>query len=117
MWRCLTSGKVHICDATCTERIAWGPNEAICRISRKVFPLSEGERTYVRRVLSKRNVRDGEDAHAPAEVPQPFCAPALAPVLQAPGTYGGYKRQRSGSPDSPFCALPINAPANGDMMS
>ena len=56
----MSSGKLHICDATCEERIAWGPNECICRISRRVTPLTHNEASYVRRVLSKRSARDDD---------------------------------------------------------
>jgi len=38
MYRCLSSGNVHICDANCNQRMDYGPNEEICYVSRKIFP-------------------------------------------------------------------------------
>ena len=48
MWRCLSSGMVHVCDQNCKQRLDYGPNEEICFISRRVFPKSESRMTRKR---------------------------------------------------------------------
>ncbi|WZN63622.1 hypothetical protein HKI87_08g51710 [Chloropicon roscoffensis] len=37
MFRCLSTGHVHICDCNCRNRVDYGPNEEICFVSRRVF--------------------------------------------------------------------------------
>lgn len=36
MFRCLSTGHVHICDCNCRNRVDYGPNEEICFVSRRV---------------------------------------------------------------------------------
>merc|ERR1711977_136753 len=41
MFRCVSTGSVHICDQNCNQKIDYGPNEQICYVSRKVFQKEE----------------------------------------------------------------------------
>lgn len=43
MYECAASGQVHICDQNCTQRIVYDNVSTICRLSRKVFPLTADE--------------------------------------------------------------------------
>ncbi|GIL82968.1 hypothetical protein Vretimale_8490 [Volvox reticuliferus] len=38
MYRCVTSGLVHICDSTCNQRLYHDRYHTICRISKKLHP-------------------------------------------------------------------------------
>lgn len=39
LFRCAASGATHICDATCDQRVLYDPTTAICRLSKRLFPL------------------------------------------------------------------------------
>ena len=38
VYRCISSGMLHVCDANCTSRVYRDPYSSICLISRKVCP-------------------------------------------------------------------------------
>ncbi|KAK9819472.1 hypothetical protein WJX74_010786 [Apatococcus lobatus] len=38
VWLCTSSGKHHVCDRTCDQRIFWGNHHTICRLSKIVTP-------------------------------------------------------------------------------
>lgn len=40
LYRCVTSGMSHVCDATCDQRVAAG-RWTICKLSRRELPLAE----------------------------------------------------------------------------
>ncbi|KAG2490787.1 hypothetical protein HYH03_010709 [Edaphochlamys debaryana] len=43
MYRCQSSGLVHICDSTCNQRLYHDKYHTICRISRKLHPPFESD--------------------------------------------------------------------------
>lgn len=43
VFRCMTSGLVHVCDQTCNQRLYNDRYSTICRISKKLHPPFEGE--------------------------------------------------------------------------
>lgn len=43
MYRCASSGQVHVCDSNCAQRIPLDRYSYICKLSRKLFPISGDE--------------------------------------------------------------------------
>eukprot|EP00959_Pyramimonas_sp_CCMP1952_P208950 4370678-Pyramimonas_sp.AAC.1 len=43
VFKCCQSGQTHVCDMNCTQRVVYDNVSTICRLSRKVFPLTPGE--------------------------------------------------------------------------
>lgn len=37
VYACTSSGKTHVCDANCTERVQLDSYSSVCRLSRRVF--------------------------------------------------------------------------------
>ena len=37
VYTCTSSGKTHVCDSTCAERVQLDPYSSVCRLSRRVF--------------------------------------------------------------------------------
>ncbi|CAL8461896.1 g1427 [Coccomyxa elongata] len=47
VFNCTSSGKTHICDSTCEERVQLDPHTSVCRLSKRVFshaPVFEASR-------------------------------------------------------------------------
>ncbi|KAG2434610.1 hypothetical protein HXX76_007505 [Chlamydomonas incerta] len=55
MYRCATSGLVHICDSTCNQRLYHDKYSTICRISRKLHPPFTTEGTMDAEMPRKRS--------------------------------------------------------------
>lgn len=47
VFRCTTSGMIHVCDQTCNQRLYNDRYSTICRISKKLHPPFEGESQMV----------------------------------------------------------------------
>lgn len=60
MYQCKQTGKPHICDQNCDQRILYDNHNSMCRVSRQVFPLSLSEKQVVRGIIRKREEVDGE---------------------------------------------------------
>ncbi|KAG9133951.1 hypothetical protein Leryth_004653, partial [Lithospermum erythrorhizon] len=43
MYRCKLTGLTHICDKNCNQRILYDNHSSLCRVSRKIFPLTAVE--------------------------------------------------------------------------
>lgn len=54
MFECAASGQMHICDATCTQRVVYDNVSTICRLSRRVFPKTQQEMMSRTSSLGKR---------------------------------------------------------------
>lgn len=39
MFVCQSSGCTHVCDSNCNQRVVCDPHTAICRLSKRVFPI------------------------------------------------------------------------------
>lgn len=44
LFQCQGTGQLHVCDSTCVQRVQYDNVSTICRLSRRVFPISEQER-------------------------------------------------------------------------
>ncbi|CAG9465826.1 unnamed protein product [Pedinophyceae sp. YPF-701] len=71
VYRCCSTGKLHVCDSNCAERVQVDNYTAVCRLSRKVFQV-----TPLERVVRKRSNKEIEGLGA-AEDCQPTRAPSL----------------------------------------
>jgi len=43
VYQCCQSGQTHVCDKNCTQRVVYDNLSTICRLSKKVFPLTPEE--------------------------------------------------------------------------
>ena len=41
VYKCHSSGQLHVCDANCGQRVFYDKYSTICRVSRKLFPSFE----------------------------------------------------------------------------
>eukprot|EP00878_Enallax_costatus_P005596 GHUV01005869.1.p2 GENE.GHUV01005869.1~~GHUV01005869.1.p2 ORF type:complete len:121 (+),score=5.22 GHUV01005869.1:397-759(+) len=73
LYRCVSSGQVHICDSTCCKRIEWDRYSQICVISKKTFPLKQCSPLEQRKrgCCVAADVSDGKRLHQDGIV-QPF---------------------------------------------
>lgn len=53
MYCCKLTGLTHICDKNCNQRILYDNHNALCRVSRQVFPLTPAEEKAVKGVRRK----------------------------------------------------------------
>lgn len=53
MYRCKLTGLTHICDKNCNQRILYDNHSSLCRVSRKIFPLTPAEEQAVKGVRRK----------------------------------------------------------------
>ncbi|XAR52131.1 hypothetical protein NMG60_11020044 [Bertholletia excelsa] len=53
VYRCRLTGVTHICDKNCNQRILYDNHSSLCRVSRKVLPLTAAEEQAVRGVRRK----------------------------------------------------------------
>jgi hypothetical protein len=44
LFQCQATGQLHVCDSTCVQRVQYDNVSTICRLSRRVFPISDEER-------------------------------------------------------------------------
>ncbi|KAL4532978.1 hypothetical protein Ndes2526A_g08436 [Nannochloris sp. 'desiccata'] len=57
VYHCQTSGQIHICDNTCTQKVWYDPYSSICRLSKRVFANEESPGNQFER---KRSVHGQE---------------------------------------------------------
>jgi len=43
LYKCLSSGQLHVCDANCDQRLYNDRYSTICRVSKKLFPPFESD--------------------------------------------------------------------------
>ncbi|EPS58205.1 hypothetical protein M569_16610 [Genlisea aurea] len=60
MFLCRLTGITHICDSNCNQRILYDNHSSVCRVSKKIFPLTQAEQQAVRGV--RRKLLDSESS-------------------------------------------------------
>ena len=90
LYRCVTSGMSHVCDATCDQRVAAG-RWTICKLSRRELPLAEAlpnRRAPAPPAAPPAAARlDAPRAAARRRTPRawpPACSPARRPLSSSP---------------------------------
>jgi len=76
VYQCAQSRQTHVCDQNCTQRVEYDNVSTICRLSRKVFPLTPAELLARQSYCRKRCSGENTDA---------FCSP-LKRTTSAPAT-------------------------------
>jgi len=109
MFQCMSSGQTHICDQNCTQRVVYDNVSTICRLSRKVFPLSQ-EELAARSSSRKRLSGDAETFGGSAKrqfgtPPPPSNQNAVPNVFQQTSPFG-QQSSPFAQQSSPFGQLP-----------
>jgi len=49
VFRCISTGTLHICDQNCNSRVPIDPYTAVCRLSKRTFPLQPADVSRMKR--------------------------------------------------------------------